>query len=107
MCDHITQESHDCKMVLNKAKLDIKADILVDMPCRIVWLCTENRTYLEDSFKNTHHYLLIELWTLRQVCISPEVVKFEDISSTFCCRCNNLRRLYFCKIPFSQNRAES
>jgi hypothetical protein len=77
--NHVTQERHDSEVVLNKSKLDIEADIFVDMSRRVVWLCTENRTHFKDAFKDPHHNLLIELGTLSQVCISPEVIKFEDI----------------------------
>src|SRR6266568_7991958 len=103
MSNHVTQERHDCKVVLNKSKLNIEADIFIDMSCCVVWFRTEDWTHLEDTLKDSHHDLLIELGTLRQVCISPEVVKFEDIGSTFCCRCNDLWRLYLSKISCSQD----
>src|SRR6266567_2627589 len=103
LSNHVTQERHDCKVVLNKSKLNIEADIFVDMASCVVWFCTEDWTHLEDTLKDSHHNLLIELGTLRQVCISPEVVKFEDIGPTFCCRCNDLWRLYLSKISFSQD----
>src|SRR5215472_10700825 len=103
MSNHVAQERHDCKVVLNKSKLHIEADIFVDMSCCVVWLCAEYRTDLEDTLKDPYHDLFIELGTLCQVCIPSKVVKLEDIGPTFGCRCYDLWCLYLSEISCSQD----
>src|SRR6266699_3503926 len=99
MSNHITQERHDCKVVLNKSKLNIEADIFVDMPCCIVWFCTEDWTHLEDTLKDSHHNLLIELGTLRQVCISVKsrLVKIERKADIAPAESRKIARLSRCR----------
>src|SRR5215471_15381327 len=96
--DHVTQEGHDRKVVLDKAELDIQAYIFVDVASGVMWFSTEDGTYLEDAFEDSHHNLFVELGTLRQVSISPKVVKFEDIGPALSRRGDNLWRLYFSEI---------
>src|SRR6266581_767555 len=98
MSNHVTQERHDCKMVLNKSKLHIEADIFIDMSCCVVWFRTEDWTHLEDTLKDSHHDLLIELGTLRQVCISPEVVKIERKADIAPAESRKIARLSRCRL---------
>src|SRR6266487_3221190 len=96
--NHVTQEGHHCKMVLDKAELNIQADIFVDVACRVMRLGAEDRANLEDALEDSHHDLLIELGTLCQVSISPKVVQFEDISPALGSRGDDLWRLYLGEI---------
>ena len=83
MSNHVTQERHDCKMVLNKSKLNIEADIFVDIASCVVWFCTEDWTHLEDTLKDPHHSLLVKLRTLRQERWPPKVVQLKDCGTAF------------------------
>ena len=58
---------------------------------------------LEDTLKDAHHDLFVELGTLRQVCISSKVVQLENIGPALGRRGNDLWRLYLSKIARSQD----
>src|SRR5258708_12170822 len=87
--DHVTQQSHHGKVVLDKAKFNIQAHILIDVARGVVWLGTKDRTDLEDALEDSHHDLLVKLRTLRQVCGPPKVVQFEDIAPPLAPPSNN------------------
>src|SRR5260370_22117259 len=105
--DHVTQQSHHGKVVLDKAKFNIQAHILIDVARGVVWPGTEDPTDLEDTPEDSHHHLLVKLPTLRQVCGTPKVVQFEDIGAALRRRGNDLRLLYLGASPREECAAET
>src|SRR5579859_6312452 len=103
----IAQHGHDGEMVLDKTKFGVQADIFVDVTCAVVRLCSEDRADLEDALEDAYHDLLVELWTLRQVGRSPEVVKLEGVGSALRGGCDQFGRLNLGKASGEQGAAKS
>ncbi len=95
--DHVAQKGHDGKVVFDEAKLDIQADILVEVARGVMRLGAEDRANLEDALEDAYHDLLVKLRALRQVRRPPEVVEFEDGGSALGGGGDDLRRLYLGK----------
>src|ERR1051326_8179953 len=105
--DDITQQGHNREVIFDETKLDIQADILVDVACCVVRLGSEERGNLENTLEDAHHDLLIELWTLCQVGGAPKVVQLEDVCTAFSGRGNDFGCLYLCKIAARECTAEA
>src|SRR2546425_11501555 len=83
-CDHITKQSHYCKVVLDETELHVQTDIFVEMACGVMRLGAEDGTDLEDTLKDSDQNLLIELRTLREVGRSSKVVQLENVRPALC-----------------------
>ena len=94
-------------MVLDETALSIQADILVDVTRCIVRFSAEDRANLEDALEDTHHDLLIELWTLRQEGRPAKVVQLEDGGTAFGGSGNKLGCLYLRKVTARECTAET
>src|SRR6266849_5606990 len=105
--DHIAQEGHDRKVVLDEAEFNVQANILVDVASGVMRLGAEDRADLEDTLEDTDHDLLVELRALRQVCRSPKVVELEDVGTALGSRGDNLWRLYLGEATSGECRAEA
>src|SRR5579883_1097988 len=80
-------------MVFDKAKFRVQADVLVQVPRRIVWLGPEHGSDLKNALKNANHDLLIKLRALSQVGRSVKVVQFEHVRPALGGRCDDLGSL--------------
>src|SRR4051812_27989448 len=76
------------------------------MTWRIVWLGAKDRPDLEDTFEDADHDLFIELWALRQIRWSSEVIDAKDIRTALGRRRDNLGCLNLDKVQRTQRPAE-
>src|SRR5260221_9175371 len=105
--NYLSQQRHHIEVIVDKAKLNIKADVLVNMTSCRVRFCAENRTNFKNTFKNANHYLLIKLRTLRQISSATKVFNRKYIRSAFGRCANQFRRLNFGKVAVAQCFAEA
>src|SRR5437660_3272769 len=80
-------------MVFDKAKFRVQANILVQMPGRIVRLSSEYGADLEDALKDANHDLFIELRALSEVSWSAKAVQLEHVRPALSGRGDDLRGL--------------
>src|SRR5712692_7969556 len=106
-CNHFAQQSHHCKVVLDKAELGVQADVFVDVARGVVRLGAKDRADLEDALEDAHHDLLVELRALRQERGSPEVVHFEGTGSAFGSGNDDFGCLYLREIARRQRGAKT
>ena len=76
---HLAQEGHDREVVVDKAELDVEADVFVEVAGGVVRLGAKDRPDLKDALEDADHDLLVELGALRQVGLAAEVVDGEDV----------------------------
>ena len=77
------------------------------MTLGVVFFCSEYRSCLKYSVKNTNHHLFVQLWTLFQHCRTMEIIQSEEVRSSFCSFCSDLRGMNFCKTFFIQELSEA
>ncbi len=67
----------------------------------------EHRAYFINPLKNTHHHLLIKLWTLRQISLLSKIIQPENIRSSFSAFRHDFWRMNFRKMFLFKKTAES
>ena len=79
--EQVAQDAHDGEVVVDKAQLDVEADVFAEVADGVVGFGAEDGADLEDAFEDADHDLLVELGALRQVGGAAEVVDGEDVGA--------------------------
>ena len=77
--DDVAQAGDHLVVVLDEAELDVEADVLGQVPHRVVRLGPEHRPDLVDPLEDADQHLLVELRALGEVRRPAEVVDLEDV----------------------------
>jgi len=104
---HLREHGHDIPVVLDESQLDVQADIFVDVPDRVVRLCTEDWSHFEDPLEHAHHDLLVELRALREIGLSLEVLDAEHVRAPFGRGLHQFWRLDLGESQVGQGRAKA
>ncbi len=72
---------HDGEVVVDKAQLDVEADVFAEVADGVVGLGAEDGADFEDAFEDADHDLFVELGALGQVGRAAEVVDGEDVGA--------------------------
>jgi hypothetical protein len=84
MDEHVSEEIKDFEVVLVEHHLDIETCELAQVTVGVGVLSTEDWTDLENSLHVTaKDHLLVELRALSEASLLAEVVKSEDVGTTF------------------------
>ena len=98
---------HDILKAVNIPHLIVQTGVFIQMPLRIVLLRAEYRSGFKYPVKYTDHHLFIELWALLQNCRSVEIIQPEQVRTSLCSFCSDLRSMNFGKPLFIQKFAET
>ena len=79
--EQVAQDAHDGEVVLDKAQLDVEADVFAEVADGVVGFGAEDGADFEDAFEDADHDLFIELGALGQVGGAAEVVDGEDVGA--------------------------
>ena len=90
--DHVAQARDHLPVVLDEAELDVEADVLRQVPHRVVRLGAEHRPDLVDPLEDPDQHLLVELRALGEVRRPAEVVDLEDVGAALGRRLDQLGR---------------
>ena len=89
---HVAQAGDHLAVVLDEAELDVEADVLRQVPDRVVRLGPEHRPDLVDPLEDPDQHLLVELRALGEVRRPAEVVDLEDVGAALGRRLHELGR---------------
>ena len=88
----VAQAGDHLAVVLDEAELDVQADVLRQVPHRVVRLGAEHRPDLVDPLEDPDQHLLVELRALGEVRLAAEVVDLEDVGAALGRRLDQLGR---------------